>query len=87
MKSDYKKEYAESWDEWDRNVKFLNENRDRLSRIYDEGTYLVIENQGVIDSGYDAVELMKKYIPHRRKVLVTKLNPPFVEISTPEFLR
>ncbi|MFA4952981.1 MAG: hypothetical protein WC584_02055 [Candidatus Pacearchaeota archaeon] len=75
----------EFFGEWKKNVEFLEQHKDRLSKIYDDKINLVVENRKVIDSGYDEIALAKKYIPTRRKILISLLNPPVLEFSSPEF--
>jgi len=57
---------------WRKNVDYFHREIDRIEREYGRKTYVVIRNQGVVDSGDDKFELSRKY--HDNNVLIVSID-------------
>lgn len=58
--------------EWRNNVSYFETNKDRIRKEYGEQTYVVIEDQQIIDTGLDNMVLAEKYIS--KQVLITSIK-------------
>jgi hypothetical protein len=72
---------------WRRNVAYFDKERDRIKKEYGEDTFVVIQNQQIVDSGPNRFDLSRQY--HGQHVLINsiKASERKVEIPSPEVRR